>query len=79
MTEFETRKARTQSLRHGAYPFDYIRNWDPMVAEILSVMSMLDAQAIPEFLIRFGNNKLKFSKAMGTLQAFSLIFTGWPS
>jgi hypothetical protein len=53
--------------------FDYIRNWDPLAAEILSVMSMLDAQAIPESLVRFGDNRLKFSKAMGTLQAFSLV------
>lgn len=53
--------------------FDYIRHWDPLAAEILSVMSMLDAQAIPESLVRFGDNKLKFNKAMGTLQAFSLI------
>lgn len=44
--------------------FDYIRNWDPLAAEILSVMSMLDPQAIPESLIFFGNNKLKFGKAM---------------
>lgn len=58
--------------------FESIRNRDPLAAEILSVMSMLDAQAIPESLIRFGHehdsmNHLKFSKAMGTLQAFSMI------
>lgn len=53
--------------------FDHIRHWDPLAAEILSVMSMLDAQAIPESLVRFGDSNLKFSKAMGTLQAFSLI------
>lgn len=52
--------------------FDHILKHDPMAAEILSVMSMLDAQAIPESLIFFGH-KLRFSKAMGTLQAFTLI------
>jgi hypothetical protein len=53
--------------------FDYIQNRDPLAAEILSVMSMLDPQAIPESLVYNEKNKLKFSKAMGTLQAFSLI------
>ena len=52
--------------------FDHILKRDPMAAEILSVMSTLDAQAIPESLI-FSGHKLRFSKAMGTLQAFTLI------
>ncbi|OBT53431.1 hypothetical protein VE04_06664 [Pseudogymnoascus sp. 24MN13] len=53
--------------------FEFIQKRDPLAAEILSVMSMLDPQAIPESLIYNEKSTLKFSKAMGTLQAFSLI------
>ncbi|KFY39202.1 hypothetical protein V495_06082 [Pseudogymnoascus sp. VKM F-4514 (FW-929)] len=53
--------------------FEYIQKRDPLAADILSVMSMLDPQAIPESLIYNEKSNLKFSKAMGTLQAFSLI------
>ena len=52
--------------------FDHILQRDPLAAETLAVMSTFDAQAIPESLISSGN-KLKFSKAMGTLQAFTLV------
>jgi hypothetical protein len=53
--------------------FDHILKKDPLAAEILSTMSILDAQAIPESLIYDGMAKIKFSKAMGTLQAFTLV------
>jgi hypothetical protein len=53
--------------------FDYIRKRDPLAAEVLAIMSMFDSQAIPESLLDWGNNRLKFRKALGTLQAFALI------
>jgi len=59
--------------------FDFIRKRNPLAADILSVMSMLDPQAIPESLLQLGNSPLPFKQALGTLQAFSLITlrTGW--
>jgi hypothetical protein len=53
--------------------FEHIRQTAAMAAEILSVMSMLDPQAIPESLLPFKGNFLNFKKALGTLQSFSLI------
>ncbi|EPE27492.1 P-loop containing nucleoside triphosphate hydrolase [Glarea lozoyensis ATCC 20868] len=53
--------------------FDYIRKRDPLAAEMLSIMSTLDSQAIPESLLNFGSNKIKFQKALVTLQAFALV------
>ena len=52
--------------------FDHILKQDPLAADILSIMSTFDAQAIPESLIS-SDHRLRFSKAMGTLQAFTLI------
>ncbi|KAF6219379.1 hypothetical protein HO133_005205 [Letharia lupina] len=54
--------------------FEYIRSHFPQAAELLSIMSMADAQAIPEFLIqRDGEDVISFSKAIGTLRAFCFI------
>lgn len=53
--------------------FDHILKNDFLAAEVLSTMSVLDAQAIPESLLDGGMQKLKFTKAMGTLQAFALV------
>lgn len=53
--------------------FDHIHDWDPLAADILSVMSMLDPQAIPESLVYFTDSRTKFSKSIATLQSFSLI------
>lgn len=53
--------------------FDHILNTDALAAEILSTMSVLDAQAIPESLLYNGLQGIKFVKAIGTLQAFALI------
>jgi hypothetical protein len=53
--------------------FDFIQKQNPLAAETLSVMSMLDPQAIPVSLIEFGKSRVAFSKAMGILQAFALI------
>lgn len=53
--------------------FDHILKKNFLAAEILSTMSVLDAQAVPESLLYGGEQKIKFSKAMGILQAFSLV------
>lgn len=49
-----------------------IRKSDPRAADILSMMSMLDARAIPTSLLPLEEN-IASIKALGTLQAFSLI------
>ena len=53
--------------------FDHILKNDFLAAETLSTMSVLDAQAIPESLLYSGMQKIKFIKAIGTLQAFALV------
>ena len=54
--------------------FDQITKQCPRAAEILSLMVMFDRQSIPGTLLQRQNeSKLTFLKAMGTLQAFSLI------
>lgn len=50
-----------------------IKKSDPYAAEILSYMCMLDPQAIPRSLLPGDVNSVMFQKALGTLQAFSLI------
>lgn len=53
--------------------FEHILKHDVLAAETLSTMSVLDAQAIPESLLYSGIQKIKFIKAIGTLQAFALV------
>ncbi|KIM94517.1 hypothetical protein OIDMADRAFT_207691, partial [Oidiodendron maius Zn] len=54
--------------------FDQIRKEEPRAADMLSLMSFLDGQAIPEILLRRGEYlDVKDTNAIGTLQAFSLI------
>ena len=53
--------------------FKHILKNDFLAAETLSTMSVLDAQAIPESLLYSGTQKIKFIKAIGTLQAFTLV------
>ena len=54
--------------------FDQIRRERPRATEILSLMTMLDRQRIPESLLqRPGGNDADFTMAMGTLEGFSLI------
>jgi tetratricopeptide (TPR) repeat protein len=61
-------------IRTWKLSFDQIRKQKPRAAEILSLMSVLDRQGIPKFLLRRENERLiEFTTAMGTLQAFSLI------
>lgn len=55
--------------------FKYIKMHVPQAAELLSLMSIMDAQAIPEFLLPQGEDAISFEKALGTLEAFSFIST----
>ncbi len=57
--------------------FDLISEQMPRAAEILSLMAVLDRQGIPESLLRDGSDRITyFTKALGTLLAFSLIKSG---
>ena len=53
--------------------FDYIRIHVPQAAELLSLMSIMDAQNIPDFLVPQGEDAISFNRAIGTLEAFSFI------
>ena len=55
--------------------FDYIRMHVPQAAELLSLMSIMDAQNIPDFLMPQGEDAISFNKAIGTLEAFGFIST----
>ncbi|KAI4145941.1 MAG: hypothetical protein LQ340_006105 [Diploschistes diacapsis] len=55
-----------------AISFEHIEKSDPRAADILSIMSMLDTQAIPTSLLPLDEDILS-TEALGTLQAFSLI------
>ena len=55
-----------------AISFQQIRKSNSQAANILSMMSMLDAQAIPTSLLPL-DNAISSTKALGMLQAFSLI------
>jgi hypothetical protein len=56
--------------------FDHIQRSNPRAAKILSLMSVLDRQGIPKSLLRQDEeNSIEFTKAIGMLQAFSLIAT----
>ena len=54
--------------------FDQITKQKPRAAEILSLMAVLDGQAISDmFLRRKDERKVNFDTAIGTLKAFSLV------
>jgi len=56
--------------------FDQIAKHLPRAANLLSLMVQLDRQAIPKALLKHGNDRsIEFNKAVGTLQAYSLIRT----
>lgn len=55
-----------------AISFERIRKSDSQAADVLSMMSMLDAQAISTSLLPLDEN-ISSTKALGTLRAFSLI------
>jgi hypothetical protein len=56
-----------------AITFDRIRSQEPFAADILSLMSVLDAQAIPESLLSISDSPIKLKKALGSLRSYSLI------
>ena len=53
--------------------FEQIRKNDHKAAEMLSLMSVFDGQAIPKSLLSSNTEAVEFDKALGTLKAFSLI------
>ena len=53
--------------------FDQIKKQFPPAAELLSLMSVLDRQGIPEFLLCKGDNRLVFEDALAPLNDFALI------
>lgn len=53
--------------------FEQIKKNDSLAAEILSLMSVLDKQAIPKDLLQLGDDTVDFEISLGTLKAFSLI------
>ena len=55
--------------------FGYIEKHEPQAAELLSFISMLANEGVPEFLLPHGTDPVMFEKAIGTLQAFSFIST----
>ena len=55
--------------------FEYIKEQDTQAADLLSFISMLANEGVPEFLLPHGTDPVKFEKAIGTLHAFSFIST----
>ncbi|KAL9114581.1 MAG: hypothetical protein Q9187_007434, partial [Circinaria calcarea] len=53
--------------------FDQIKKQFPPAAELLSLMSVLDRQGIPEFLLCKDDNRLVFEDALAPLNDFALI------
>ena len=53
--------------------FDQIKKSSPPAAGLLSLMSVLDRQGIPEFLLCNGDNRLDFEDALAPLNDFALI------
>jgi tetratricopeptide (TPR) repeat protein len=54
--------------------FNNIQKDDPRAADLLSVMSFMDRQSIPRYLLLGESESIgKFGRAMGTLTAFSLV------
>ena len=56
-----------------AISFEQIKKNDRRAAELLSLMSVLDRQAIPKSLLASDEEEVELEKAFGTLKAFSLI------
>ena len=56
-----------------AISFEQIRKNDHRAAELLSLMSVLDRQAIPKSLLTPEMEEVELERALGTLKAFSLI------
>ena len=63
-------------IRAWKLSFDQIAKYSPRAANLLSLMVQLDRQAIPKALLKDKNDRsIEFNKAIGTLQAYSLIRT----
>ncbi len=61
-------------IRTWKLSFDQIAKQKPRAAKILSLIAVLDRQAIPKSLFcEKDTQSIEFNKAMGTLQAFSLV------
>ena len=63
-------------MRTWKLSFDQVMKEQPCAAEILSLMAILDLQGVPRSLLRHYHrhkSEVVFKKAMGILQAFSLI------
>jgi tetratricopeptide (TPR) repeat protein len=71
--DLRDKDSKNQIAATFATSFEQIEKSDPRAAEILSIMSMFDTQAIPASLLPLGNNNIYSTKALGTLKAFSLI------
>ncbi|MCJ1473640.1 hypothetical protein MMC13_002291 [Lambiella insularis] len=55
--------------------FNQIKEINPQAAELLSMMSVLDGQKIPEFLIRNGDDSLAFEDALTPLINYALVIS----
>ena len=53
--------------------FDHMRTAYPKAADLLSLMSIFNRQAIPQFLVQGGYDNLAFCEVMGPLLNFSLV------
>lgn len=53
--------------------FEQIKKNDSLAAKILSLISVLDRQAIPKDLLQLSEDTVDFEVSMGTLKAFSMI------
>ena len=53
--------------------FDHVRETYPKAADLLSLMSFFNRQAIPQFLVQGGYDDLAFCEVIGRLLNFSLI------
>ncbi|RDW63506.1 hypothetical protein BP6252_11051 [Coleophoma cylindrospora] len=63
-------------IRTWKLSFDQIARQNTRAANLLSLMVQLDRQAIPKALLKNENERsIEFTKAVGTLQAYSLIKT----
>ena len=61
-------------IRTWKLSFDQIAKQMPRAADLLSLIAVLDRQAIPEALLRQeADRRVEFNKALGTLLLFSLI------
>ena len=67
-------ESRNSVFQTSRISFDCIRRQKPRAAEILSLMAVLDRQAIQKCLLRKDDERdIDFATAIGTLKAFSLI------